>query len=209
MPASRRPSLRATANEKVQIGCIGVGWQGGSNLGSFLNCGDCRVVAVCDVDAAHLSEAQKRVDGHYKDTGCATYKDFRGLIARPDIDAVCISTPDHWHSIPAIAAANAGKDIFCEKPLSHTLAEGIAMVEAVQRNGRIWQTGSWQRSQNFFRWAAELVQNGYIGKVTRRAPISISSTPPAMRTSAAPARTSRTANRPRAWITISGPGRRR
>ena len=95
------------------------------------------------------------------------YKDFRELLARKDIDAVCICTPDHWHSIPAIAAANAGKDIFCEKPLSHTLAEGIAMVDAVQKNKRIWQTGSWQRSVASFRWAVELVQNGYIGKVSR------------------------------------------
>ena len=84
-----------------------------------------------------------------------------------DIDAVCISTPDHWHSIPAILAANAKKDIFCEKPLSHTLAEGIAMVEAVQRNGRIWQTGSWQRSVLNFRWAAGIVANGLIGKIKR------------------------------------------
>jgi predicted dehydrogenase len=164
----RRPAgLRATQNAKVQIGCIGVGWQGGANLDAFLGISDCRVLAIADVDASHLNDAVNKVNARYQDKGCAAYKDFRELITRADLDAVCISTPDHWHSIPAIAAANAGKDIFCEKPLSHTLNEGIAMVEAVQRNGRIWQTGSWQRSQNFFRWAAELVQNGYVGKVTR------------------------------------------
>ncbi len=154
-------------SNKITVASIGVGWQGGSNLGSFLGCGDCRVVAICDVDEGHLNGAIKKVNEHYKSSDCKGYKDYRELLARKDIDAVAISTPDHWHSIPAIAAANAGKDIFCEKPLSKTLAEGIAMVEAVQKNKRIWQTGSWQRSQNFFRWAAELVQNGYIGKVTR------------------------------------------
>ena len=166
--AGRRPlGLRATQNAKVQLGCIGVGWQGNGNLDAFLDIADCRVLAIADVDAGHLTEAVNKVNGHYQDQGCKGYKDFRELLARADLDAVCISTPDHWHSIPAIAAANAGKDIFCEKPLSHTLNEGIAMVHAVQKNGRIWQTGSWQRSQATFRWAAQLVQNGYLGKVSR------------------------------------------
>ena len=154
-------------SKKITVGCIGVGWQGGSNLGSFLGVGDCRVVAIADVDESHKDDAVKKVNEHYKNTDCKGYKDFRELLARTDIDAVCISTPDHWHGITAIASANAGKDIFCEKPLSHSFSEGVAMVDAVQRNKRIWQTGSWQRSQNFFRWAAELVQNGYVGKVTR------------------------------------------
>jgi predicted dehydrogenase len=151
----------------ITIGCIGVGWQGGGNLTNFLNLPDCRVVAVCDVDAAHLQGAVNEVNQKYGNQDCKAYKDFRELIARDDIDAVAISTPDHWHAIQAIAAAKAGKDIFCEKPLSHRLGEGIAMVEAVARKNLIWQTGSWQRSQATFRWAAQLVQNGYLGKVTR------------------------------------------
>ncbi len=154
-------------SNKITLGCIGVGWQGGSNLDSFLGLDGCRVVAICDVDEKHLKDAVDKVNARYQNQDCKGYKDFRELLARKDIDAVSISTPDHWHSIPAIAAANAGKDIFCEKPLSHTLAEGIAMVDAVQKNKRIWQTGSWQRAQGLFRWAAELVQNGYVGKVTR------------------------------------------
>jgi len=154
-------------SKKITIGCIGVGWQGGENLQSFLGQDDCRVVAICDVDESHLNEAINKVNGHYNNKDCKGYKNFEELLARKDIDAVCICTPDHWHSIPAIAAANAGKDIFCEKPLSHTLNEGIAMVNAVQKNKRIWQTGSWQRAQASFRWAAELVQNGYLGKITR------------------------------------------
>lgn len=157
----------AAPSKKITLGSIGIGWQGGSNLGNFLGNDDCRVLAVADVDQTHLADAAKRVNQRYGNSDCKTYKDFRELLARGDIDAVCISTPDHWHSIPAIAAANAQKDIFCEKPLSHTLAEGIAMVEAVAKHQRIWQTGSWQRSVLNFRWAAGLVCNGMIGKVKR------------------------------------------
>jgi predicted dehydrogenase len=154
-------------SKKITLGGIGIGWQGGANLDAFLHENDCRVVAIADVDQGHLQSAVDKVNGRYGTKDCKAYKDFRELIDRKDIDAVSISTPDHWHSIPAIAAAKAKKDIFCEKPLSHTLAEGIAMVKAVQDNQRIWQTGSWQRSVQTFRWAAELVVNGFIGKVKR------------------------------------------
>jgi predicted dehydrogenase len=163
---SRLLGAEAPSNQ-ITVGCIGVGWQGGANLDSLLALADCRVVAICDVDEKHLKQAVDKVNARYGNQDCKAYKDFRELIARKDIDAVAISTPDHWHSIPAIMAANAGKDIFCEKPLSHKLSEGIAMVEAAQKNKIIWQTGSWQRSVGSFRWAAELVQNGYLGKVTR------------------------------------------
>jgi predicted dehydrogenase len=154
-------------SKKITVGFIGIGWQGGSNLDGFLSQDDCRVVAVCDVDDKHLQDALQKVNTRYGNQDCKAYKDFRELIARKDIDAVCISTPDHWHAIPAIAAAKAGKDIFCEKPLSHALSEGIAMVDAVTKHQRIWQTGSWQRSVASFRWAVQLVQNGYLGKVSR------------------------------------------
>jgi predicted dehydrogenase len=154
-------------SKKITVGCIGIGWQGGGNMDGFLNESDCQVVAVCDVDEKHLQDAINKVNGKYGNKDCKGYKDFRELLARDDIDAVAISTPDHWHGLIAIAAANAGKDIFCEKPLSHTLGEGVAMVAAVRKNQRIWQTGSWQRSVARFRWAVELVQNGYLGKVTR------------------------------------------
>jgi len=154
-------------SKKIVMGSIGIGWMGGGNLGSFLNEGDCRVVAIADVDENHLKNAVKQVNERYNNKDCQGYKDFRELIGRSDIDAVCISTPDHWHSIPAIEAAKAKKDIYCEKPLSHTLAEGVAMVKAVRENQRIWQTGSWQRSVSDFRRAVELVLNGYIGKVKR------------------------------------------
>jgi predicted dehydrogenase len=154
-------------SKQIVMGFIGVGWMGEGNLNSFLGQHDCRVVAIADVDQEHLKKAVDRVNSQYKNKDCKGYNDFRELLARSDIDAVCISTPDHWHSIPAVEAARAHKDIYCEKPLSHTLAEGIAMVDAVHKNQRVWQTGSWQRSVANFRQGVELVLNGYIGKVKR------------------------------------------
>jgi predicted dehydrogenase len=99
--------------------------------------------------------------------GCAAFNDFRELLARKDIDAVVIATPDHWHAIIAIAAAAAGKDIYCEKPLTNTIHEARSLVDAVRRHGRVFQTGSQQRSSREFRVACELVRNGVIGKVSR------------------------------------------
>jgi predicted dehydrogenase len=154
-------------SKQITMGFIGVGWMGEGNLGSFLGQKDCRVLAIADVDEDHLKKQVERVNKQYKNEDCKGYKDFRELLGRKDIDAVCISTPDHWHGICAVEAARAHKDIYCEKPLSHTFAEGVAMVEAVQKNQRIWQTGSWQRSVANFRHAALLVLNGYIGKVKR------------------------------------------
>jgi predicted dehydrogenase len=154
-------------SKKIVMGFIGVGWMGEGNLGSFLKEKDCHVVAIADVDESHLKKAVGQVHKHYHNKDCKGYKDFRDLLGRKDIDAVCISTPDHWHGITAVQAAKENKDIYCEKPLSHTFAEGVAMVKAVRKNKRIWQTGSWQRSVPNFRQGAELVLNGYIGKVRR------------------------------------------
>ncbi|MHC4417691.1 MAG: Gfo/Idh/MocA family protein, partial [Planctomycetota bacterium] len=152
-------------SNRVTMGCIGVGWQGGINMETFLWHKDCRIIAVCDVDKNHLQDAVNTVNGRYKNKDCEVYSDFRELLARDDIDAVSIGLPDHWHAVPAVAAARSGKDIFGEKPLSHNLKEGRAMCDAVKRYGRIWQTGSWQRSESNFHRACELVINGRIGKV--------------------------------------------
>ena len=158
---------RAAPSERVVIGHIGVGGMGNSNADNFRRLSECQIVAAADVDANHLRDFKKKNDEHYGNTDTKVYGDFRELIARDDIDAVCIATPDHWHSIPVLAAAAAKKDIYCEKPISHTFAEGVAMVNAVQSNNRIWQTGSWQRSQYNFRLGAEIVRNGHIGKVQK------------------------------------------
>ncbi len=154
-------------SNKITMGCIGVGSQGTSDMQGFLGKSDARILAVCDVDVQRLAEAKRIVDEKYGNSDCATYHDFYEVIAREDIDALLLAVPDHWHAIPVIAGARAGKDMYGEKPLARTIHEGKLMVEAVQRYHRIWQTGSWQRSQESFRRACELVINGRIGKVSR------------------------------------------
>jgi len=156
----------APSNRTV-IGCIGVGSMGSGNMNSFLSKKRAQVVAVCDLDTSRRSDAKRRVDEKYGNQDCTGYHDFRELLARDDLDAASIAVPDHWHSIPAIAAAEAGLDIYAEKPLALTIFEGRAMCDAVEKSGCIWQTGSWQRSRRHFRHACELVRNGRIGEVTR------------------------------------------
>ena len=152
-------------SRKITVGAVGLGGMGSGNLGGFLGDSRCRVLAVCDVDRQHAQEAQRRVNQQYNSQDCAAYKDFRELIARDDIDAISLATPDHWHAIVAITAAKAGKDVYGEKPFSHDLLEGRALVKALSQYGRVWQTGSWQRSTGDFRAACELVRNGRIGKL--------------------------------------------
>jgi predicted dehydrogenase len=159
-------SGKTAPSNRITVGCLGVGWQGTSNMEDFLRESDARVIAVCDVDANHLKEAKWSVDRWYGNKDCRTFHDFREMIARDDIDVLSIGLPDHWHAIPAIEAAKSNKDIYGEKPLSHSLVEGRAMCNAVKEYDRIWQTGSWQRSQQHFRFACELVLNGRIGKVS-------------------------------------------
>jgi predicted dehydrogenase len=159
---------RPAPSERIVMGGIGVGGQGTSDMKAFLSNAVVQVVAVCDVDKAHRDDFKKKVDQYYGSSGaCDTYNDFRELLARRDIDAVCIGTPDHWHAIATIVAAKAGKDVYCEKPMSLTIAEGRAMVNAVNRYGRVFQCGSQQRSGREFRTACELVRNGRLGKLRR------------------------------------------
>ncbi|MHB1034513.1 MAG: Gfo/Idh/MocA family protein [Pirellulales bacterium] len=157
------PQTAFGANERVVTGHIGVGGQGGSNLGKLL----ANAAAVCDLDKDHLAKAQQRVAGRDGKRKCDAYGDFRNLLDRKDIDAVVVSTPDHWHALPTVRACEAGKDVYCEKPLSLTIAEGRAMVEAARRHKRIVQTGSQQRSDDKFRLACELVRSGRLGKIER------------------------------------------
>ena len=158
---------RPAPSNRVVMGAVGVGWQGMSNMNNFLGRNDVQMVAVCDLDQRHLREAANRVNTVYGNQDCAMYADFNEMYARGDLDAVVLSLPDHWHALAGIAAARAGLDIFGEKPFTHTLREGRALVNAIERYGRIWQTGSWQRSTSNFHRACELVRNGRIGKVHR------------------------------------------
>lgn len=153
-------------SKRITLGAIGWGMQGPGNTKNFLGQEDCQVVAVCDLDKKHLASGIKTVNDYYNNHDCQAYHDYRELLARPDLDAVMIAVPDHWHELVATEAARNKKDIYGEKPLAKTIAEQQAIVRAVEQNKIIWQTGSWQRSQAHFRKAAEIVRNGLIGKVT-------------------------------------------
>lgn len=148
-------------SNKITVACIGLGGQGLYNLRGFLHRDDTRIIAVCDCDKTHLRQGLETA----KLNADAGYTDFRQVLARSDIDVVVNCTPDHWHVPISIAAAKAGKDIYCEKPLTLTIAEGRRLVKAVRQYGRILQNGSQQRSDARFHQAAELIRNGRIGRL--------------------------------------------
>jgi predicted dehydrogenase len=157
---------RPPASDRITLGVIGWGMMGPANTKVFLSQPDCQVVAACDLDKNRLRAAVDAINGHYGNNDCKAYHDYRELLARPDIDAVMIAVPDHWHTLVATEAARNKKDIYGEKPLARTICEQQAIVKAAQQNRIIWQTGSWQRSVAPFHKAAEIVRNGLIGNVT-------------------------------------------
>ena len=169
-------------SKRITVGFIGTGNQGLNDIRGFLGDSRVQVVAVCDVNkespgywnggVAGREPAKRLVEKHYAgQTKAGTYKgcdavtDFRDVLRRKDIDAVVVCTPDHWHAIPVVEACKAGKDVYCQKPLSLTIAEGRAMSDAVKKHKRVFQCGSQQRSDGNFRRACELVRNGRIGKL--------------------------------------------
>jgi predicted dehydrogenase len=166
VPASAlgRAGTVAPSN-RIVVGCIGVGPQGQGDMSGFLNQKDAQVVAVCDVKTEQLELARNAVNKRYQNNDCATYGDFRELVARKDIDACLIATPDHWHVLVAQAAARNGKDVYVEKPMGLSLGEDWALRKDVHRYKRIFQFGTQQRSGRLFRTACELVRNGRIGKL--------------------------------------------
>jgi len=154
-------------SNRITVGFIGTGSHGlGHNLSRYLQQPDARVLAVCDVDANRARQAKERVDARYGNTDCAVTGDFREILARKDIDAVMISTPDHWHTLMSVMAVRAGKDVQCEKP-TLTIDEGRILVREVRRHGRVFQTSTEDRSLGVYRRMVELVRNGRIGKVRR------------------------------------------
>ena len=173
---------RPAPSERITMGCIGLGGRGHVNMNTFLGHSVVQMIALCDVDAGSkryedawprgLAPAKQKVEQKYAGAktsgtfrGVSGYGDFRELLARDDLDAVCISTPDHWHAPMVVAAATAGKDVYCEKPLSLTVHDGRAMVDAVRRYGRVFQCGSQRRSDARCRHSCELVRNGRIGEL--------------------------------------------
>ena len=159
-------------SKRVTMGLIGCGGHGvGWNLPQIFRNPDEQVIAVCDVDESRMMGAKAAVEKHYSNVlgrdykGCTTYGDFRELVNRKDIDTVDNCTPDHWHVIPAIMAAKAGKDVICEKPLTLTVGEGRILCKVVQETGRIFQTASENRSIDTYIHLCELVRNGRIGKL--------------------------------------------
>lgn len=163
---------RAAPSERIRIGIIGMGSRGNDHLGAYLGKGNAQVMAVCDPYQAKREGSKKRAEQRYASEigagtykGCAAYADFRELVTRDDIDAVAIASPEYWHALHSTWAMLNGKDVYQEKAMTLTVAEGRALIENVRRHQRIFQLGTQQRSDGNFRHACELARNGYLGKL--------------------------------------------
>lgn len=166
--ATNKMGLRALKpGEKRTVAMIGIGIQGrNALLPQFLNQKNIVVAAVCDCDKVRLADAKKRVDDFYKNTACQAYADFRDVLKNPEIDAVCIAAPDHWHAYMSVEAMKHGKDVYCEKPLTFSIDEARKVIAAQKKYDRVFQTGSMQRSWkdvSEFRTAVMIVRNGLVG----------------------------------------------
>jgi len=175
VPASALGAGGATPpSDRIGIGSIGLGSRGTQHLKGLLQADGVEIRAVCDPQQPKCEAARDRAAKAYAGRaqrgsfrGCLATADFREVLDRPDVDAVVIAAPENWHALVAAFAARAGKDIYCEKALSLTVAEGRALVDTVRRTGRILQVGTQQRSGRNFRFACELARNGYLGRLTR------------------------------------------
>ena len=161
----------AAPSERISVGMIGTGNQGNQHIRVLLGMPDAQIVAVCDPIRANREAARARVDKAYAQTrggalrGCTAYADFREMVRRSDIDAVFVASPEHWHALHGIAALRGGMDLYIEKALTTTIAEGQALVQTARRYGSVVQVGTQQRSSGQFRLACELARNGYLGKL--------------------------------------------
>jgi hypothetical protein len=162
----------AAPGERITVGVIGLGAMGMGHLAYCLGDRSMQLLAVCDVDRVRREEGRRRAEAAYADArgsgtyrGCAAYNDYREMLARPDLDAVLIATPDHWHALQSVDAAKAGKDVYCEKPISLTIAEGRRLVEVVRACACVFQTGTQYRSMPPTRRVCEFVRRGGLGKV--------------------------------------------
>ncbi len=153
------------ANDRIRFGLIGCGGMGRADMRDFLKAGKTELVALCDVDPAHIERAQSTAVDAGSPKAEFTTSDFRGLIDRNDLDAVIVGTPDHWHAIPTILACQSGKDVYVEKPLALSIGEGRAMVNAARKHNRVVQMGTQQRSASHYHEAVEYVRSGKLGKI--------------------------------------------
>ena len=152
-------------SERIALGGIGIGGRGSYDLGCFLQEPDVRFLAVCDVKGARREAVKKMADAKYGNQDCATYRDYHELLARPDIDAVLIATGPNWHATMSIAAAKAGKDVYCEKPCTKNIAQSLALAETYRRTGRVFQGGMQRRNLPHVALAVELARRGKLGKL--------------------------------------------
>ena len=147
------------------LGAIGIGHRGTYVLGCFMEEPDVRFVAICDVKAERREAIKKKADDKYGNTDCAMYRDLRELLARSDIDAVLIATGPNWHATAACLAANAGKDVYCEKPCTKNIAQSLALAATFRRTGRVFQAGTQRRSLPNFIFAVDLARRGKLGRL--------------------------------------------
>jgi len=153
-------------SDRIVLGAMGIGGRGGYVLGCMLREPDVRCVAVCDVRRQRRERAKRMVDGRYRNQDCVTYRDFRELFARSDIDALLIATGNNWHGLGSILAAKAGKDVYCEKPCTKNIAESLELAATYLRTGRVFQGGMQRRNLRHFTFAIELARRGKLGKLT-------------------------------------------
>ncbi len=166
IPASALGRDGAVApSERVVLGAIGIGGRGSYVLGCFLHEPDVQFVAICEVKNARRQAVKKMADSQYGNQDCATYRDLREMLARPDIDAVLIATGPNWHAAASILAAKAGKDVYCEKPCTKDIASSLALAQTFRRTGRVFQAGTQRRSLPNFTFAIELARQGKLGKL--------------------------------------------
>jgi predicted dehydrogenase len=162
---------RPAPSERITMGLVGAGGMGNGDMNNLMRKKDVQMLAVCDVDRNHQNKTRAKVDAYYAEKGdgsyqgCKGYDDFRDVCRREDIDAVIVATPDHWHALATLDALRNGKDVYCEKPVTHLFGEGQAVYREVAKQKAIFQTGSQQRSDVRFRIAVEAVMNGLLGKI--------------------------------------------
>ncbi len=156
---------KVRANDRINMGFIGVGGMGFGHVRSFSGYPEVRAVTVCDVRKEHRDRAKAYVDRRYGDQACQAFNDYRELLSRPDIDAVCMATPDHWHALIGIEAARQGKHIYYEKPLTMSIRESKAVRRSVKQHGIVFQFGTQQRSDYRFRWTCDRVRKRLLGEL--------------------------------------------